>query len=156
MLPARARGVIQGLPAGPRRSQAHNVRMSDSPVFFLPHRAADLSEESFAQIAKICNRPVPPVGERVYSISFEHDGTLWIATVGEKLKGRKPVPVKHKRTGEWGPWFDDPALVLCIFPGKPHVVFTYGGSSSMGGHFGNAFFETPKPMGVTLFAHSSK
>jgi hypothetical protein len=68
------------------------------------------------------NRPVPAIGERVYSISFDSDGTLWKATVGEGLKGRKPKLVKGKNVGWEDWWFDDTALVLAIFPPVPYFV----------------------------------
>jgi hypothetical protein len=112
------------------------------PVFFLRHELPELQEVSYARIAQKCEQIVPPLGERVYSISFDSDGTLWVATVGKHLRGRKPVLVRRKRSGEWGPWFDDAASVLAIFPGVPCCVVTDGGYSSTGSHFGNPFYAT--------------
>jgi hypothetical protein len=35
--------------------------------------------------------PVPEPGKRVYAISFRHDSDIWRATVGESMRGRRPV-----------------------------------------------------------------
>lgn len=117
------------------------------PAFFLPHCPVDSQEAEYAHIAKGCDREVPPIGKRVYSISFEHDGGIvWIATVGERLRGRKPILVKRKETGRWQD-IDDPARILAIFPGVPYCVVTYSTSES---HFGSPFYATAR--GVELFA----
>jgi hypothetical protein len=98
------------------------------------------------------NRAVPPIGERVYSISFESDGTLWVAKVGERLKGRKAKLVKGKNVGweEW--WFDDPAYVLAIFSGSPFIVVVLPDPHS---HFRDQAIGAT-PIGIELFAHPSK
>jgi hypothetical protein len=96
------------------------------------------------------NRPVPPICERVYSISFESDGTLWSATVGSRLKGRKKIVVKGN--ADWGLWFEDPALVLAIFPPAPYVIVTVPHENS---HFrGDEIGATP--IGIELFFQPSR
>jgi hypothetical protein len=98
-------------------------------------------------MAKGSECDVPPIGKRVFSISFEHGGIVWIATVGRNLRGRKPVLIKHKETGRWRD-IRDTALVLAIFPGEPYCVVTYPGSNS---HFrGMRIYAIPT--GVGLFA----
>jgi hypothetical protein len=98
-------------------------------------------------MAKGCECDVPPIGKRAFSISFEHGGIVWIATVGKNLRGRKSILVKHKETGRWRD-IHDTALVLAIFPGEPYCVVTYPGSNS---HFrGMRIYAIPT--GVALFA----
>ena len=94
-------------------------------------------------MAQACDREVPPIGKRIYSISFEHDGILWTATVGEHLRGRKSV--RGKEAVEWH--IGDPALVLAIFPRVPYCIMTYSNGKS---HFGSVFYATPR--GVELFS----
>jgi hypothetical protein len=115
------------------------------PAFFLPLCPSESEEESYAHIAKSCDRKVPPIGRRIYSISFEHDGIVWTATVGEHLRGRKSVKVKNKETVQWQ--IDDPALILAIFPEVPYCVVTYSNGKS---HFGELFYATPR--GIELFS----
>jgi hypothetical protein len=98
------------------------VCMNSAPEFFLPPTSFVGQEDSFVYMARGLNRPVPPIGERVYSISFESDGTLWIATVGERLRGQKAKVIRGKTVGWEDWWFDDTALVLAIFPPVPHFV----------------------------------
>jgi hypothetical protein len=97
------------------------------------------------------NRPVPAIGDRVYSISFESDGTLWQATVGERLKGRKSRLGKGKNIG-WEVWFDDSALVLAIFPPVTYVVVVLPDIHS---HFRDEAFAAT-PIGIVPFSNSSK
>ena len=115
------------------------------PAFFLPHCPSEFEEESYAHIAKRCDRKVPPIDRRIYSISFEHGGIVWTATVGEHLRGRKSVNVRNKETVQWQ--IDDPALILAIFPTVPYCVVTYSSAKS---HFGQIFYATPR--GVELFS----
>jgi hypothetical protein len=131
------------------KAQVHNVCMSDAPEFFLPPTSHEGEEAAFNHMANGLNRPVPALGDRVYSISFESDGTLWVATVGERLKGRKPRLVKGKNIG-WEVWFDDPALVLAIFPPVPYFVVVLPDIHS---HFRDQAFAAT-PIGIERFSHS--
>jgi hypothetical protein len=107
------------------------VGMSNAPEFFLPPTSHEGQEESFAFMANGLNRPVPAIGER--------------------LKSRKSRLVKDKNIG-WEVWFDDPALVLAIFPPVPYFVVVLPDVHS---HFrGQAFAATP--IGIERFSHSSK
>ena len=115
------------------------------PAFFLPQCLPESEEAVYAHIAESCVREVPPIGRRIYSIDFEHDGIVWTATVGEHLRGRKSVRVRGKETVEWN--IGDPALVLAIFPRVPYCVVTYSNGKS---HFGSIFYVTPR--GVELFS----
>lgn len=134
------------------KAWAHNVGMNSPPEFFLPATSHVDEEAAFAYMANGLGRPVPAIGERIYSISFESDGTLWIATVGERLSGRKPKLLRGKHVG-WEDWsFDDPALVLAIFPPVPYFVVVVPDEHS---HFRDQAFAAT-PIGRTLFSHSSK
>jgi hypothetical protein len=121
--------------------------MSTAPVFFLPHLPSDRQEATLAHIAAGLKRAVPPIGQRVYSISFESDGTLWVATVGDRLRGRKAMFAKRKNIG-WGPWFDDPSLVIAVLPGAPYFVVAAPDAHS---HFRDEAFAAT-PIGITLFS----
>ncbi len=107
--------------------------MGEPPVFFLPSCPPDEQEEAYAQIASKVERSIPCLGDRVYSVSFHHDGTLWIATVGERLKGRADTDGYTR--------VEDLALVLAIFPDDPYCIVT---DSNPGSQFGNLVYaETP-------------
>jgi hypothetical protein len=89
------------------------------------------------------------MGERVYSITFDHNGEEWTATVGKILKGlsRKTIRVKGEyQTRERVEHLSDPALVLAIFPGVPYVVITNHklASLSVGSEWENPFFARPR------------
>jgi hypothetical protein len=106
------------------------------PAFFLPHCPFESEEVAYAYMAEGCDRQVPPIGRRIYSISLERESVFWTATVGEHMRGRKSV--KGQGTVEWD--IGDPALVLAIFPRDPYCVVTYSSGKSQ---FGRMFFATP-------------
>jgi hypothetical protein len=108
------------------------------PAFFLPRCSHESQEGVYARFAERCDREVPPIGSRIYSISFEHDGIVWTATVGEHLTGRKSVKVRNKGTVEWN--IGDPAIILAIFPRVPFCVVTYSNGKSL---FGPIFYASP-------------
>ena len=58
------------------------------PAFFLPRCSHESQEDVYARIAERCDREVPPIRRRIYSIVFEHDDIVWTATVGEHLRAR--------------------------------------------------------------------
>jgi hypothetical protein len=96
-------------------------------------------EDAFSRLAALCQRPVPPVNDRVRRIRFVHDGEEWIASVGERLRGEK-VRTKRDKRGrrETRSPISDPATVLAIFPGDPYLVVTDKGAGS-GSHWTNPF-----------------
>jgi hypothetical protein len=114
------------------------------PGFFLPYLSPHFKEGSYAHIAEQCERAVPALGDRVYSVSFVRGGTFWIATVGKHLRGRKPM--RRKQAGQWRDIFDS-ALVLAIFPGDPYIVVTCPGGNSC--FRGTRIYTNPR--GVQLF-----
>jgi hypothetical protein len=128
--------------------------MSQAPVFFLPGlEQSEDQEAAFADFAEQCGRPVPPLGQRVYSITYTHDGEQWTATVGESLKGighktARSRGIKKEHTIK----LHDRAVVVAIFAGGPYVVATDGGLISGGrSHWSNPFY-VGNPSAVVHFS----
>ena len=99
--------------------------MDNPPQFFVPSAEPDQQERVYGELAALAKRPVPDTGKRVYSITYRHNGEEWTATIGEPLQGVRPE--KRNRKGartEPERALSDPAIVLAIFPGVPHVVVT--------------------------------
>src|SRR3954452_13498327 len=95
-------------------------------TLFLP-RARD--DEQAARLydarAKFAACEPAPVGQRVQSIAFTHDGASWVAAVGEELTGRRTT--QQLRPGELIEGTEElssPSRVLAICPGTPFVVVT--------------------------------
>ena len=104
----------------------------EAPVFFVPDRSSDEQEAEYADLAKVCNCLVPPLGKRIYSIQYKHDSVNWIATVGQTLRGKS---LTQRRRGKEKYYQEtshgDPATVLAIFDASPcFMVFTDGGFAS--------------------------
>jgi hypothetical protein len=99
--------------------------MTETLPFFVPGATPDAQEAVFAELARFAKQPVPPQSERVYSITYDHGGGEWRATVGETLRGvrRKRIRTKGTTVEREMP-VHDAALVLAIFPGVPYVVVT--------------------------------
>lgn len=93
------------------------------PMFFVPFVEPEDQEEAYSSLARWCGSSVPPPGERIYSISFRHDGVDWVATVGQRLRGTQLVTRGRgsKRT-ERPRHHGDNATIIAIFPGYPYVV----------------------------------
>jgi len=95
-----------------------------APSFFVP-TVSDKQEEAYAGFANWCQRAVPDSVDRVYSITFTHDGDEWTATVGEALRGiRRRYSRKRGTRVEHVAPLSDPAVVLAIFAGYPYLVVT--------------------------------
>lgn len=132
--------------------------MSEAPTFFLPAIpgiAAPDAEAEYARLAKACGSPVPPIGQRIYSVSYVHDGERWTATVGERLKGTRHKIIRHRKTKtktEYDIPLHDCAVVVAIFPGVPYRVVTDSCLTNGGGpsHWENPFL-VGSP-GVTYFS----
>lgn len=97
------------------------------PAFFVPHIKPEKSEEAYAELAAACHCGVPGPNERVYSITFTHDGETWTATVGEQLKGNKTVTRGRGRTkSEYNVPLSNASTVMAIFPNVPYFVWHDG------------------------------
>jgi hypothetical protein len=128
--------------------------MSEAPTFFVPAATSENEESVYASFAEMANSPVPSRNERIFSITFLHDGIEWTATVGERLHGveKKYTRSKGKKI-ERTKRVSDPALVLAIFRGSPYIVVT---NHEIGGNVGSGWvnpFMAGKPKSVTLFSN---
>ena len=88
-----------------------------------PIRRADKQEEAYEQIARFIGADPRAVDDRIYSMTWRHNRTVWIATVGEKLRGIETVVAgrgRDKREREVPCHSDD--TVLAIFPGNPGLI----------------------------------
>jgi hypothetical protein len=96
-------------------------------TFFIPGVSGESAETLYAQFADLCGSAVPAPNGRIREIHWKHEGDHWVATVGEKLRGRH-VRVRD-RTGaeaEVRTPLTDPVTVLAIFRGAPFYVVTNG------------------------------
>jgi len=127
---------------------------SMTPHFFVPNSSPDDAENVFTGMARTCGAEVPPVGERVYSITFTHDGQLWTATVGQTLRGEeRRIRRRRGQRYESTTQLQDPATVLAIFPGRPFYVLTDASrGTAVMSQWANPFMATPDS--ITLFDQS--
>ena len=127
--------------------------MQDVPTFFVPASAPDTTEADYEALAKVAQRAVPELAERIYSINYRHDGEDWVATVGQTLHGSKTRMVRSGgRNVERRQSLADPATVLAIFPGAPFVVVTnHRLAGNVGSRWENPFF-AGQPSSVQRFA----
>jgi hypothetical protein len=98
---------------------SHNVGMSNGnpPAFFIPGCTPETQEATFLAMGNLLPNPVsiPEAGRRIYAISFRHDSDVWYATVGESMRGRRPVWQRRKKT-ETTVSIEDSAIVAAIYP----------------------------------------
>ena len=73
------------------------MSITQAPAFFVPVATSDNQESVYAEFAKMCRVPAPPMLERIYSITYTHDGEEWTATVGKQLQG-----IRYKTTRSRG------------------------------------------------------
>jgi hypothetical protein len=92
-------------------------------VFFIPGVGSEHVEDKYAEFARAVRRPVPPVQERIQSITFTVDGEEWTATVGEQLRGVRTTRRRGQTRNVTTP-LSDSATVLAIFAGDPHWMCT--------------------------------
>jgi hypothetical protein len=114
--------------------------------FFIPGTDPDNWEEVYGTLAKLCGRDVPPAGERVYSITFTHEGEVWTATVGETLRGSKTVKRGRSRVERTVP-LSNRSTVMAIFPDVPFLVWHDGEART----WANPFL-TGEPVAITRFS----
>jgi len=103
---------------------------TERPVFFVPDVPPEKQEEVYSEFAA-AHVPVPPMGERIYSTTFTHDGEAWIATVGRQLRGS--VMRTQTRRGnkvERSMQRSNSSVVLAIFPGVPCLARHNGASGT--------------------------
>jgi hypothetical protein len=97
-----------------------------TPAFFVPEVPPERTEaEWYALLAGVAQVPIPPPAQRVYSITYTHNGETWTSTVGERSRGTRTREVGRGRARRSHTTaLNDPAIVLAIFPGNPHVIVT--------------------------------
>lgn len=127
--------------------------LSEIPRFFVPAATLDNEESMYADFAKWCHCAVPERNNRIYSMTFVHDGEEWTATVGETLSGKTLANLRSRSKAPFYPrTLSDPAIVLAIFPGSPYVVVTnHRIVTNVGSAWENPFF-AGQPKRVTLFS----
>ena len=104
--------------------------MPEAPSFFVPGVNPEDQEEAYGDFATRCGRSLPPPEERIYSITFRHDGEEWVATVGKTLTGTGPAGFRKGKRLAGSRELSDPATVLAIFAGSPFLVFTNKGPAA--------------------------
>ena len=131
------------------------VCMSDAPAFFVPGvHPADL-EKAYAELARFAGRSVLEPDERIYSVTFRHDGEEWTATVGEQLRGHTIAdPRARAQYRRISRPVSDEATVWAIFAGRPYVVVTDSRSSPTVRSAWENPFLAGQPESVTYFPTS--
>lgn len=127
--------------------------MNQAPEFFVPAAEPDNQESVYADLANWCGCAFPSPSERIYSITYVHDGEEWTATVGAPLRGtRHKIGRSHGKKVEHTIPLSDPAIVLAIFPGVPFMVVT---NHRLAGNVGSAWenpFMAGQPRSVIRFS----
>ncbi|HEX8643339.1 MAG TPA: hypothetical protein VF702_05430 [Allosphingosinicella sp.] len=92
-------------------------------TFFVPGVDAENQERVYEELAALANVATPVRKDRVYSITWRHDGVEWTATVGEQLRGSQTIT---KGRGRLQRMITIPRsssdTVLAIFRGLPFVI----------------------------------
>lgn len=127
--------------------------MTQVPTFFVPAATPETQEGIYAEFARWCGRALPSPEERVYSITFIHDGEEWTATVGQTMTGTRQVSRRVRgQKVQQTETRSDPARVLAIFPGDPFMVVTnHRIAGNVGSRWENPFF-AGRPVSVTPFS----
>lgn len=126
--------------------------MSEIPTFFVPLAQPAEYEELFMELARFAGHPVPELAQRIYSITFIHDGEEWTATVGERLRGHTianpRARAKNRRVSRPA---SDSATVEAIFAGNSYIVVTDSRlAPRIQSRWGNPFM-AGRPGSVTYF-----
>ena len=92
-------------------------------AFFVPFVEAENCEGAYQELAAAVGAVSRPPENRIYSMTWRHDGVVWTATVGETLKGVATVTTgrgRDRREREIPRRSND--TVLAIFPGQPGLI----------------------------------
>ncbi|WP_292078042.1 hypothetical protein [Brevundimonas sp. UBA7838] len=122
--------------------------MTVNPTFFVPLVSEEKHEECYQALAKDAGVAAAPLGKRIYSIKFRHNGEVWTATVGQSLVGtaEKTVRVRGQKV-ERTLHLSNPAVVMAIYEGYPYIVWHDNRSRT----WANPFM-AGEPFSVTHFA----
>lgn len=124
--------------------------INERPAFFIPQVPPEKQEEVYAGLAGAIGRSAPLIGERIFSITYTHNGETWTATVGERLHGtaiRTQGRGRQKR--ERTVQLSNNSVVMAIFPGVPFHVWHNGASTT----WANPFL-TGEPLSIVRFTAS--
>ena len=123
------------------------------PHFFIPNVAPAEQEAAYTAFAGLVQVEPAPIGSRIYSITYRHDGAMWTATVGEQLRGHTIAnPSDRAKSRRTERPLGDPAMVLAILASVPYFVFTDGGHAASGRSAWTNPFMAGEPNSVTSFA----
>lgn len=93
------------------------------PEFFVPLVEPDNQEAAYQDMAKFAGAAPRAAGNRIYSMTWRHDGVVWTATVGETLTGVETVTIGRGRDRKYR---EVPRstndTVMAIFPGAPGLI----------------------------------
>lgn len=122
--------------------------MESRPTFYVPRVEEAKHEECYQELARAIPVPAAPLGQRIYSITFRHNGEVWTATVGKQLTGHaeKTVRVggrKIERTIQ----LSNSSTVMAIYEGSPFYVWHDNTSKT----WANPFM-AGEPISITRFA----
>ena len=106
------------------------------PEFFVPMCKPEEQEAAYAELARAAGQGIPAIGDRVYSITYSHNGEIWTATVGEQMRGYgyKSRRIRGQRIQQETP-LSNRSTVLAIFPGVPYFVWHDGASNTWANPF---------------------
>jgi hypothetical protein len=96
------------------------------PKFFVPDIPAEVEQSVwYHNLASFAQQAVPAENERVYSITYTHNGEEWTSAVGETSRGMiRRTKGRGVTKREVVDRLSDAAKVLAIFPGNPYFVVT--------------------------------
>lgn len=108
-------------PGSTRRGGAPRGADTGDMEFQVPGADDSEAETVYQQLADAFSLTAAPLAERLESITWEADGDVMTATVGQTLNGQR---TETRRGGSFTRTSADPATVLAIFPGEPTYVVT--------------------------------
>ena len=93
------------------------------PSFFVPMVDPDKQEAAYKELAEFAGATAQPLGSRIFSMTWSHNGVVWTATVGERLNGLETV---KKGRGRDARSYERPRhtsdTVLAIYAGVPFLI----------------------------------
>lgn len=94
--------------------------------FFVPGETEADAEVVYEMLARRCGLDeIPPLGQRVYTISFVHDGVEYVARVGERRDATKWRRTRAGRPDTSRPpqRYGSGEIVVAIYEGNPSYVW---------------------------------
>ena len=91
--------------------------------FFVPFVGPEDQEVTYTELAELVGAGVAQPSQRIFSITWKHNGVEWVAKVGEQLRGEAWVTQgrgRNKREVRVAHSSSD--TVLAIFEGYPFLI----------------------------------